>query len=52
VSWRSVYLEECLPVFRDLQLRDHEEQAIRVLEACRAAAGWKPSWSRCPRTPA
>jgi hypothetical protein len=33
------YLEECLPIFRDLQLPDHEEQALRALDACRAAAG-------------
>jgi tetratricopeptide (TPR) repeat protein len=33
------YLEECLPIFRELQLPDHEEQAIRALDACRAAAG-------------
>jgi tetratricopeptide (TPR) repeat protein len=31
------YLEECLPVFRELQLPDHEGQAIRALNACRAA---------------
>jgi tetratricopeptide (TPR) repeat protein len=31
------YLEKCLPVFRALQLPDHEEQARRALDACRAA---------------
>ena len=33
------YLGECLPVFRELQLPGHEEQAMLALEACRAAAG-------------
>jgi tetratricopeptide (TPR) repeat protein len=33
------YLEECLPVFRDLHLPDHERQAVRILNDCRAAAG-------------
>jgi tetratricopeptide (TPR) repeat protein len=33
------YLEECLPIFRDLQLADHEEQALRALDGCRAAIG-------------
>jgi tetratricopeptide (TPR) repeat protein len=32
------FLEECLPVFRALGLPGHEEQAIRALDACRAAA--------------
>jgi tetratricopeptide (TPR) repeat protein len=32
------YLEECLPIFRELQLPDHEEQAARALDACRAMA--------------
>jgi tetratricopeptide (TPR) repeat protein len=30
------YLEECLPIFRDLQLPDHEEQALHALDSCRA----------------
>ena len=33
------YLEECLPIFRDLHLPDHERQAVRILNDCRAAAG-------------
>jgi tetratricopeptide (TPR) repeat protein len=33
------YLDECLPAFRELQQPDHEEQALRALHACRAAAG-------------
>ena len=33
------YLTECLPIFRELQLPDHEEQALRAMDACRAAAG-------------
>lgn len=33
------YLEECLPVFRDLGLPDHERQAVRILNDCRASAG-------------
>jgi tetratricopeptide (TPR) repeat protein len=33
------YLEECLPIFRELHLPGHEEQAVRALDACRAAAG-------------
>jgi tetratricopeptide (TPR) repeat protein len=33
------YLEECLPVFRELGEPGHEEQAVRALDACRAAAG-------------
>jgi tetratricopeptide (TPR) repeat protein len=33
------YLEECLPVFRDLRLPDHERQAVRILNDCRASAG-------------
>jgi tetratricopeptide (TPR) repeat protein len=32
------FLEECLPVFRALGLPGHEEQVIRALDACRAAA--------------
>ena len=32
------YLEECLPVFRELQLPEHEAQALRVLDGCRAGA--------------
>jgi tetratricopeptide (TPR) repeat protein len=30
------YLEQCLPIFRDLQLPEHEEQARRALDSCRA----------------
>jgi tetratricopeptide (TPR) repeat protein len=30
------YLEQCLPIFRDLQLPEHEEQALRALDNCRA----------------
>lgn len=30
-------LEQCLPIFRDLGLPDHEEQALRALEGCRGA---------------
>ncbi len=33
------YLEECLPIFRELQLPDHEEQALRALDSCRAGVG-------------
>jgi tetratricopeptide (TPR) repeat protein len=33
------YLQECLPIFRELHLPGHEEQAVRALDACRAAAG-------------
>jgi tetratricopeptide (TPR) repeat protein len=33
------YLEECLPVFREQRLSDHERQAVRILNDCRAAAG-------------
>jgi tetratricopeptide (TPR) repeat protein len=33
------YLQECLPIFRELHLPGHEEQAIRALDTCRAAAG-------------
>jgi tetratricopeptide (TPR) repeat protein len=33
------YLEECLPIFRELQLPDHEEAALRTLESCRATTG-------------
>ena len=33
------YLQECLPVFRELGEPVHEEQAVRALDACRAAAG-------------
>jgi tetratricopeptide (TPR) repeat protein len=32
------YLERCLPIFRELQLPDHEEQALRALDGCRTAA--------------
>lgn len=32
------FLEECLPAFRALGLPRDEEQAIRALDACRAAA--------------
>jgi tetratricopeptide (TPR) repeat protein len=32
------YLEECLPIFRELQLPEHEAQALRVLDGCRAGA--------------
>jgi len=31
------YLEECLPIFRELHLPDHEEQALRAMESCRAS---------------
>jgi tetratricopeptide (TPR) repeat protein len=31
------YLEECLPIFRELHLPEHEEQALSALESCRAA---------------
>lgn len=30
------YLDECLPIFRELQLPDHEEQARRARDACGA----------------
>jgi tetratricopeptide (TPR) repeat protein len=30
------YLERCLPIFRELQLSEHEEQALRALDSCRA----------------
>jgi tetratricopeptide (TPR) repeat protein len=33
------YLDECLPAFRELRQPAHEEQALRALDACRAAAG-------------
>ena len=33
------YLEECLPIFQELHLPDHEEQALRALDSCRALAG-------------
>lgn len=33
------YLEECLPIFQELHLPDHEEQALRALDSCRATAG-------------
>jgi tetratricopeptide (TPR) repeat protein len=29
------YLEKCLPIFSELDLPDHEEQALRALDACR-----------------
>ncbi|HLX50030.1 MAG TPA: tetratricopeptide repeat protein [Streptosporangiaceae bacterium] len=31
------YLEQCLPIFQDLHLPDHEAQALRALDSCRAA---------------
>jgi tetratricopeptide (TPR) repeat protein len=31
------YLEECLPIFQELHLPGHEEQALRALDGCRAA---------------
>ena len=33
------YLEQCLPVFRELQLPEHEEEALRALDSCRATIG-------------
>ena len=33
------YLEQCLPIFRELHLPDHERQAAGILNDCRAAAG-------------
>jgi tetratricopeptide (TPR) repeat protein len=33
------YLEQCLPIFRELRLPDHERQAAGILNDCRAAAG-------------
>jgi tetratricopeptide (TPR) repeat protein len=33
------YLEECLPMFRELHLPDHERQAVRTLNDCRAPVG-------------
>ena len=33
------YLEECLPIFRDLNLPDREREAARILNDCRASAG-------------
>ena len=33
------YLEECLPMFRELHLPGHERQAADILDGCRAAAG-------------
>ena len=33
------YLEECLPMFRELHLPDRERQAVRTLNDCRAVAG-------------
>jgi tetratricopeptide (TPR) repeat protein len=33
------YLEQCLPIFGDLHLPDHERQAAGILNDCRAAAG-------------
>ena len=33
------YLEECLPMFRELHLPGHERQALRALNDCRAAVG-------------
>jgi tetratricopeptide (TPR) repeat protein len=32
------YLEECLPIFQELNLPDHEEQAVHALDSCRALA--------------
>ena len=32
------YLEECLPIFQELHLTGHEEQALRALSSCRATA--------------
>lgn len=32
------YLEECLPIFRELQLPEHEAEALKVLDSCRAGA--------------
>jgi tetratricopeptide (TPR) repeat protein len=32
------YLEECLPIFQELHLTGHEEQALRALGSCRATA--------------
>jgi tetratricopeptide (TPR) repeat protein len=36
-------LEECLPIFRELQLPDHEAQALRVLDGCRAGLECSPA---------
>ena len=33
------YLEQCLPIFRELQLPEHEEEALRALGSCRATIG-------------
>jgi tetratricopeptide (TPR) repeat protein len=33
------YLEQCLPIFGELHLPDHERQAAGILNDCRAAAG-------------
>ena len=33
------YLEQCLPMFGELHLPDHERQAADALNDCRAAAG-------------
>ena len=33
------YLEQCLPIFRELQLPEHEEEALRALKGCRATIG-------------
>jgi tetratricopeptide (TPR) repeat protein len=32
-------LEECLPIFQELHLPEHEEETLRALESCRAAIG-------------
>ncbi|MGH3156517.1 MAG: tetratricopeptide repeat protein [Streptosporangiaceae bacterium] len=32
-------LEECLPIFGELQLPDHEQETLRALDSCRAATG-------------
>jgi tetratricopeptide (TPR) repeat protein len=32
------YLEQCLPIFRELRLPEHEEQVLQVLHGCRATA--------------
>jgi tetratricopeptide (TPR) repeat protein len=32
------YLEECVPIFRELQLPEHEAEALKVLDSCRSGA--------------
>jgi tetratricopeptide (TPR) repeat protein len=32
------YLEECLPIFQELHLPGHAEEALRALDGCRATA--------------